>query len=230
MRYYDCSFMDLAFYIYSFLKERNSRVEIPDFGIFRIEKEHASLDTEGARILPPSEHIFFEDNTSVSNPDLAHFVVEKTGKNLFEVQEQIKEIVRGWVKLLLTQKRLNLQYLGELSLKEVDIILEETRNTNSADFFGLEEVSITKAKNITTNNTIPEKTKVISKKSSNNSMWIALAILGAILVGIMFYFFNKSNKKIENNNQTEKIEEVETNPTTSSEKDSIVIDNIYTEY
>lgn len=227
MRYYDCSFMDLAFYIYSFLKERNSRVEIPDFGIFRIEKEHALLDTEGAKILPPSEHIFFEDNTSVSNLDLAHFVVEKTGKNLFEVQEQIKEIVRGWVKLLLTQKRLNLQYLGELSLKEVDIILEETRNTNSADFFGLEEVSITK--NITPNNTIPEKTKVISQKSNNNSMWIALAILGAILVGIMFYFFNKSNKKVENNNQAEKIEEVETNPT-PSEKDSIVIDNIYTEY
>ena len=38
--------MDLAFYIYSYLQEQKPRVEVPDFGVFRLEKEHAIMDAE----------------------------------------------------------------------------------------------------------------------------------------------------------------------------------------
>ena len=41
--------MDLAFYIYSYLQEQKPRVEVPDFGIFRLEKEHAVVDAESSK-------------------------------------------------------------------------------------------------------------------------------------------------------------------------------------
>jgi len=53
--------MDLAFYIYSYLQEQKPIVEVPDFGIFRLVKEHAVVDAESSKILPPSEHIYFEE-------------------------------------------------------------------------------------------------------------------------------------------------------------------------
>ena len=142
--------MDLAFYIYSYLQEQKPIVEVPDFGIFRLVKEHAVVDAESSKILPPSEHIYFEDNTAVFDSSLAHYIAEKTGENLFIIQSQMREVVREWIKLIMLQKKLKLKYIGELSLKEIDIVREETKNPQPMDFFGLEEVNLSTISPFTT--------------------------------------------------------------------------------
>ena len=223
--------MDLAFYIYSYLQEQKPRVEVPDFGIFRLEKEHAVVDAESSKILPPSEHIYFEDNTTVFDSSLAHYIAEKTGENLFIIQSEIRDTVREWIRLLMLQKKLNLKYLGELSLKEIDIIREETKIPQSMEFFGLEEVNLSE---ISPAPTAKEEPTQKQEKSNNGIWWVLLFIVLAV-AGLVFLYYNygKSDKSIDDSAKQDSIQSVQTEipqAVSPSTADSITIDSVQIEY
>ena len=231
--------MDLAFYIYSYLQEQKPRVEVPDFGIFRLEKEHAVVDAESSKILPPSEHIHFEDNTAVFDSSLAHYIAEKTGENLFIIQSEIRDTVREWIKLLMLQKKLNLKYLGELSLKEIDIIREETKIPQSMEFFGLEEVNLSEispASAVKEELTQKQETKKIEnqkQEKSNNGIWWVLLFI--VLAGLVFLYYNygKSDKSIDDSAKQDSIQSAQTEipqAVSPSTADSITIDSLQLEY
>ena len=233
--------MDLAFYIYSYLQEQKPRVEVPDFGIFRLEKEHAVVDAESSKILPPSEHIYFEDNTTVFDSSLAHYIAEKTGENLFIIQSEIRDTVREWIKLLMLQKKLNLKYLGELSLKEIDIIREETKIPQSMEFFGLEEVNLSEispasaVKEEPTQKQETTKIEIQKQEKSNNSIWWVLLFIIIAIAGLVFLYYNygKSDKSADDSAKQDSIQAAQTeipqavSPSTS---DSITIDSVQIEY
>ena len=228
--------MDLAFYIYSYLQEQKPRVEVPDFGVFRLEKEHAIMDAESSKILPPSEHIHFEDNTAVFD-----YIAEKTGENLFIIQSEIRDTVREWIKLLMLQKKLNLKYLGELSLKEIDIIREETKIPQSMEFFGLEEVNLSEfspastVKEEQTQKQETTKIEIQKQEKSNNSIWWVLLFIIIAIAGLVFLYYNygKSDKSADDSAKQDSIQAAQTeipqavSPSTS---DSITIDSVQIEY
>ena len=231
--------MDLAFYIYSYLQEQKPRVEVPDFGIFRLVKEHAVVDAESSKILPPSEHIYFEDNTAVFDSSLAHYIAEKTGENLFIIQSQMREVVREWIKLIMLQKKLKLKYIGELSLKEIDIVREETKNPQPMDFFGLEEVNLSTISPAAPKEEPAQKqepVKTENPKSNNNGIWWALFIILAI-AGLVFLYYNYGDsllgKSADDSAKQDSIQPAQTEipqAVSPSTADSITIDSLQLEY
>ena len=232
--------MDLAFYIYSYLQEQKPIVEVPDFGIFRLVKEHAVVDAESSKILPPSEHIYFEDNTAVFDSSLAHYIAEKTGENLFIIQSQMREVVREWIKLIMLQKKLKLKYIGELSLKEIDIVREETKNPQPMDFFGLEEVNLSTIspaapKEEPAQKQEPVKTAAQKQEKSNNGIWWILLFIVAAIAALIFLYYNygKSDKSIDDSAKQDSIQSVQTEipqAVSPSTADSITIDSLQLEY
>ena len=230
--------MDLAFYIYSYLQEQKPIVEVPDFGIFRLVKEHAVVDAESSKILPPSEHIYFEDNTAVFDSSLAHYIAEKTGENLFIIQSQMREVVREWIKLIMLQKKLKLKYIGELSLKEIDIVREETKNPQPMDFFGLEEVNLS-----TISPAVPkeepakkqEPVKTENQKSNNNGIWWILLFIVAAIGALIFLYYNygKTGESADDSTKQDSIQPAQTEipqAVSPSTADSITIDSLQLEY
>lgn len=231
--------MDLAFYIYSYLQEQKPIVEVPDFGIFRLVKEHAVVDAESSKILPPSEHIYFEDNTTVFDSSLAHYIAEKTGENLFIIQSQMREVVREWIKLIMLQKKLKLKYIGELSLKEIDIVREETKNPQPMDFFGLEEVSLSTISPAAPKEEPAQKqepVKTENPKANNNGIWWALFIILAI-AGLVFLYYNYGDsllgKSADDSAKQDSTQPAQTEipqAVSPSTTDSITIDSLQLEY
>ena len=232
--------MDLAFYIYSYLQERKPIVEVPDFGIFRLVKEHAVVDAESSKILPPSEHIYFEDNTAVFDSSLAHYIAEKTGENLFIIQSQMREVVREWIKLIMLQKKLKLKYIGELSLKEIDIVREETKNPQPMDFFGLEEVNLSTIspaapKEEPAQKQEPVKTAAQKQEKSNNGIWWILLFIVAAIGALIFLYYNygKTGESADNSTKQDSIQPAQTEipqAVSPSTADSITIDSLQLEY
>ena len=232
--------MALAFYIYSYLQEQKPIVEVPDFGIFRLVKEHAVVDAESSKILPPSEHIYFEDNTAVFDSSLAHYIAEKTGENLFIIQSQMREVVREWIKLIMLQKKLKLKYIGELSLKEIDIVRKETKNPQPMDFFGLEEVNLSTIspaapKEEPVQKQEPVKTTAQNQEKSNNGIWWILLFIVAAIGALIFLYYNygKSDKSTDDSAKQDSIQSVQTEipqAVSPSTADSITIDSLQLEY
>ena len=216
--------MDLVFYIYSFLQERDKQVEIPKLGIFFIQEKHASLNEEKSKISPPTQVISFKEKKDVFDPSLSRFIAEKTGLNLFIVQSRIKDTVQEWKDKLSTEGRIDLHQLGAFTLVNDEIILES--NSLSPNYFGLEEISIEKILP-KAQNTEEKRQKNIS--SSKSILWLVLAvILGALI------FFGIKNKdlilgKTPSNSIKVKDKPKPTTDTIKNSKDSIIIDDIIAE-
>ena len=216
--------MDLVFYIYSFLQERDKKVEIPGLGIFFIQEKHAALNEEKSKISPPAQIISFKEKKDVFDPSLSRFIAEKTGLNLFIVQSRIKDTVQEWKDKLSTEGRIDLQQLGVFTIVNDEIILES--NSLSPNYFGLEEISIEKISPIAQK---PEEKKQKNNSSSKNILWLVLAvILGALI------FFGIKNKDLILGKTPSNSIKVEDKPkpttdTIKNSKDSIIIDDIITE-
>lgn len=134
--------MNLASYIYSFLQEQKSSVVVPDFGVFSIEKTHAKVDEQAAKILPPREVLSFKRVEKISDTELAEFIAQKTGKSLTEVQNEIDTRVKHWLQILHIHQKLTLDGLGELNTENNEWIFTPSIHSQSIDYFGLEEISL----------------------------------------------------------------------------------------
>ena len=149
--------------------------------------------------------------------------------------------MREWIKLLMLQKKLNLKYLGELSLKEIDIIREETKIPQSMEFFGLEEVNLSEispasaVKEEPTQKQETTKIEIQKQEKSNNSIWWVLLFIIIAIAGLVFLYYNygKSDKSADDSAKQDSIQAAQTeipqavSPSTS---DSITIDSVQIEY
>ena len=86
--------MNLGQYLFGSLQEKG-RVELPNFGVFSLQKKSAILNEEDATLLPPTYEIFFEKNDSILNSDFAKYIYEKSGENLFIVQSELKDQIQS---------------------------------------------------------------------------------------------------------------------------------------
>lgn len=194
--------MDLALYIYNFLQEKGTKLIVPHFGVFSVEKTHAVINKETNQILPPREIIKFERNESANSDQLAHFIISKIGGNLASVQEQINGVVKEWNQQLLTHRELGLEHLGEISVsKEIEYSFTPSQNFD----FGLEPIALQ-------NNTQKDNTL---KKSILWGFLVIFPALALIYLGIQNQDLILGKKSFEN---TKRIKE-------TPKKDSIIIDS-----
>ena len=218
--------MDLVFYIYSFLQEKDKQVEIPELGIFFIQEKHAALNEEKSKISPPTQIISFKEKEDVFDSSLSRFIAKKTGLNLFIVQSQIKDAVQEWKDKLSTEGRIDLHQLGVFTMVNDEIILECGSPPLSPNYFGLEEISIEKI--------LPKAQKTEEKKQKNNSssksiLWLVLAVI----LGALIFFLIKNKDLILGKTPSNSIKAEDkpksTTDTIKNSKDSIIIDDIIAE-
>lgn len=194
--------MDLALYIYNFLQEKGTKLIVPHFGVFSVEKTHAVINKETNQILPPREFIKFERNESANSDHLAHFIISKIGGNLASIQEQINSAVKEWNQQLSTHRELILEHLGEISVsKEIEYSFTPSQNFD----FGLEPIALQ-------NNTQKDNTL---KKSILWGFLVIFPALALIYLGIQNQDLILGKKSFEN---TKRIKE-------TPKKDSIIIDS-----
>ena len=135
--------MDLTFYIYSFLREQNTLVNIPNFGVFYLEKKHAIVDESTFQILPPSEMVSFEKKEVLENIDLIDFISQRVGESFEYVQNEVTKEVEKWNRELALNKKLILPKLGEMVLSENgEWFFIPEKNESSQDYFGLEAIKL----------------------------------------------------------------------------------------
>ena len=218
--------MDLVFYIYSFLQEKDKQVEIPELGIFFIQEKHASLNEEKSKISPPTQVISFKEKKDVFDPSLSRFIAEKTGHNLFIIQSQIKDTIQEWKDRLPTEGRIDLHQLGVFTMVNDEIILESSSPSLSPNYFGLEEISIEK---ISPKAQKPEEKRQKNNSSSKSILWL----VSAVILGALIFFGIKNKDLILGKTPSNSIKaENKPKPTTDTiknSKDSIIIDDIITE-
>lgn len=218
--------MDLVFYIYSFLQERDKQVEIPELGIFFIQEKHAALNEEKSKISPPTQIISFKEKEDVFDPSLSRFIAEKTGHNLFIIQSQIKDTIQEWKDRLSTEGRIDLHQLGVFTMVNDEIILESSSPSLSPNYFGLEEISIEK---ISPKAQKPEEKRQKNNSSSKSILWL----VSAVILGALIFFGIKNKDLILGKTPSNSIKaENKPKPTTDTiknSKDSIIIDDIIAE-
>jgi hypothetical protein len=218
--------MDLVFYIYSFLQEKDKQVEIPELGIFFIQEKHASLNEEKSKISPPTQVISFKEKKDVFDPSLSRFIAEKTGHNLFIIQSQIKDTIQEWKDRLPTEGRIDLHQLGVFTMVNDEIILESSSPSLSPNYFGLEEISIEK---ISPKAQKPEEKRQKNNSSSKSILWL----VSAVILGALIFFGIKNKDLILGKTPSNSIKaENKPKPTTDTiknSKDSIIIDDIIAE-
>lgn len=205
--------MNLAFHIYNFLREENARVGISGFGVFLLEKKHATLDVNTSKILPPREVITFEKEVGENDGALAEYIAKKTGVSVADAQQQINKEVEQWNQELFLNKKLDLDKLGTIELLgQLDMVFTQKEMDASMDYFGLEEIDL---KGIQES---PEKDYQLQK----SILWgflVGVPLLVLLFLGIQHreLIFGKSS--FEN---TKRIKE-NPKPMVEPKKDSLII-------
>lgn len=198
--------MDLALHTYNFLQEKGTKISVPNFGVFFIEKTHAVVDKQSSQILPPNSKINFERNENIANDSiLADFISQKTGKDISAIQTEIGRIVQEWNNQLHSNHELVLENLGIISLSQEMGYSFTPFQDNISEFFGLEPIALQ-------NNTQKDNTL---KKSILWGFLVIFPALALIYLGIQNQDLILGKKSFEN---TKRIKE-------TPKKDSIIIDS-----
>lgn len=216
--------MNLGQYLFGFLQEKG-RAELPNFGVFSLQKKSAILNEEDATLLPPTYEIFFEKNDSILNSDFAKYISEKSGENLFIVQSELKDQIQSWKQELAENKKFLVEELGEFSEENGSLKLLNASNfVHNSNFFGLEEINLKEIKEnkITSDKKDSEDDYVFSK----SILWVFLFIIpvGGILFLALTYqdkIFGKKSFDMSVKTSTHRIEEKPLIKKDSAKKDSI---------
>lgn len=182
--------MNLGQYLFSYLQEKGS-VELPNFGVFSLQKKSAILNEKDATLLPPTYEVFFERNENIINSDFSKYIAEKTGENLFIIQSELKDQIESWKQELAHNKKFSAEELGEFSEENGSLKLASKSNfLHSSNFFGLEEINLKEIK---------EKKATAEKKDSEDDYVFSKSILWAFLFiipvgGILFLALTHQDK------------------------------------
>lgn len=202
--------MNLGQYLFGSLQEMG-RVELPNFGVFSLQKKSAILNEEDATLLPPTYEIFFEKNDSILNSDFAKYISEKSGENLFIVQSELKDQIQSWKQELAENKKFLVEELGEFSEENGSLkLLNKSNFVHNSNFFGLEEISLKEIKEnkVTADKKDSEDDYVFSK----SILWAFLFIIpvgGILFLAIMYQdkIFGKKSFDMTIKTSTHRIEE-----------------------
>lgn len=165
--------MNFTLLLLEFLKKQDS-VSIPGFGTFYLHTINAVLDREGKNILPPGTEIAFKIEILENKNNFAEFLSQQKNIPIIDAEIEIKKHVNHWNLILHKDKKIELDHLGTLSIKDNQILFWGHKTDHlSPDFYGLEEINISKIKNS------------ISKTPSFYRMSTSVFAITALVIGIV---------------------------------------------
>ena len=212
--------MDLTFYIYSFLREQNTLVNIPNFGVFYLEKKHAIVDESIFQILPPSEMVSFEKKEVLENIDLIDFISQRVGESFEYVQNEVTKEVEKWNRELALNKKLILPKLGEMALSENgEWFFIPEKNEPLQDYFGLEAIKLDKIKRGKVGNCFLQK----------SILWIFLVVVPLVVLvylGVAYQDLILGESSFENTHRIEKKDKSTILNKDTLQQDSVVSDSM----
>ena len=212
--------MDLTFYIYSFLREQNTLVNIPKFGVFYLEKKHAIVDESTFQILPPSEMVSFEKKEVLGNIDLIDFISQRVGESFEDVQNEVTKEVEKWNRELALNKKLILPKLGEMVLSENgEWFFVPEKNESSQDYFGLEAIKLDKIKRGEIENCFLQK----------SILWIFLVVVPLVVLvylSVVYQDLILGESSFENTYRIEKKDKSTILNKDTLQRDSVVSDSM----
>ena len=212
--------MDLTFYIYSFLREQNTLVNIPKFGVFYLEKKHAIVDESTFQILPPSEMVSFEKKEVLENIDLIDFISQRVGESFEYVQNEVAKEVEKWNRELALNKKLILPKLGEMVLSENgEWFFVPEKNESSQDYFGLEAIKLDKIKRGEIENCFLQK----------SILWIFLVVVPLVVLvylSVVYQDLILGESSFENTYRIEKKDKSTILNKDTLQRDSVVSDSM----
>lgn len=212
--------MDLTFYIYSFLREQNTLVNIPNFGVFYLEKKHAIVDESTFQILPPSEMVSFEKKEVLENIDLIDFISQRVGESFEYVQNEVTKEVEKWNRELALNKKLILPKLGEMVLSENgEWFFVPEKNESSQDYFGLEAIKLDKIK----------RDEVGSCFMQKSILWIFLVVVPLVVLvylSVVYQDLILGESSFENTHRIEKKDKSTILNKDTLQQDSVVSDSM----
>ena len=211
--------MDLTFYIYSFLRERKTSVNVLNFGAFYLEKKHAIVDESTFQILPPTEMVSFEKKEVSENIDLINFISQRVGESFENVQNEVAKEVEKWNRELVLNKKLFLPKLGELMISENgECFFIPEKNESSQDYFGLEAIKLDEIKG--------DKKYYPLQRSI---LWIFLVVVPLVVLvylGVAYQDLILGKSSFENTHRIEKKDKATISNKDTLQKDSVVSDSI----
>ena len=212
--------MDLTFYIYSFLREQNTLVNIPKFGVFYLEKKHAIVDESTFQILPPSEMVSFEKKEVLENIDLIDFISQRVGESFEDVQNEVTKEVEKWNRELALNKKLILPKLGEMVLSENgEWFFIPEKNEPLQDYFGLEAIKLDKIK----------RDEVGSYFMQKSILWIFLVVVPLVVLvylSVVYQDLILGESSFENTHRIEKKDKSTISNKDTLRRDSVVSDSM----
>ena len=211
--------MDLTFYIYSFLRERKTSVNVLNFGAFYLEKKHAIVDESTFQILPPTEMVSFEKKEVSENIDLINFISQRVGESFENVQNEVAKEVERWNRELVLNKKLFLPKLGELMISENgEWFFVPEKDESSQDYFGLEAIKLDEIKG-------DEKYSPLQR----SILWIFLVVVPLVVLvylGVAYQDLILGESSFENTHRIEKKDKSTISNKDTLQQDSVVSDSM----
>lgn len=223
--------MSLAKHIQDLLY-RYECVIVPGFGAFLSQREAAVINSETNTLLPPTKTISFNRQLLKNDGLLANYVAETEKVSYSTALTIIADFVHQIEVSLKTERKADLENIGQFSISEEDTLQFEPANTVNylTDAFGLAPVQATKitpklSKEVvstTKTNTDKELVNFTPKNRATLYKYAAVGIIAVGLSGILGLNFYSSN--VQEHNIAEQ-QEAETKLEQQIQEATFVIDN-----
>ncbi len=212
------------------LLKKKGKVTVPGFGIFFTENSRAVLNSDQKTILPPGKEIRFEADYHAENSELLDFL---SSKGLTAAAHELKVQTDYWKNLLLKNDTFFIDRIGEFFVSENQLVFKGERiQTETPDFYGLEEINLSEINNITeSTETQVQEPETGNYRFNTSILWIFL--VGLPVIGLAYFgitqkerlFGKKTFDDITVKNSTHRIEKKQ-QTVTDSVKQKAIADSI----
>ncbi|WP_417884657.1 SPOR domain-containing protein [Zunongwangia sp.] len=223
--------MSLAKHIQDLLY-RYECVIVPGFGAFLSQREAAVINNETNTLLPPKKTISFNRQLLKNDGLLANYITEVERVSYSTALTIIADFVHQIEVSLKTERKADLENIGQFSISEEDTLQFEPYNTVNylTDAFGLANVQATKiAPKVSEEIAIPshasKEKELVSFVPKNRSRIYKYAAVGVVAVGLSGILgLNFYSNTIQEHNIAEQ-QEAETQLQQQIQEATFVIDN-----
>lgn len=203
------------------LLKKNGRITVPGFGVFYTENTRAQLKADQKTLLPPAKEIRFEADYDAQDPVLADFLAANQNANAVS---DLKSETDYWKNLLVNNDSFKIDSVGEFFVSDNQLVFKGERiQTQSPDFYGLEEINLAEIKSGETGTSHAQEEEDSTAYTFNKSiLWLFLLVIpvaGLAYLGITQkerLFGKKSFDDLSVKNSTHRIEKKEPIPVDSA--------------
>ncbi len=178
------------------LLEQEGRVAVPDLGTFFTKQQPASINTEDAIVLPPTEAIAFTESIiDLQKDDLRNLIFEKGEMFASQIEVEIENYVADVKTEISSMHTYTIEGLGDLKKGEEGIFFEPKSSFSvNSESFGLPKIEARPIEAVSEDGQQKEEVfenEVANEKPTNASIpWLFIAPLALLAIAVAYFFFN----------------------------------------